>query len=159
MNSKRSTRQCAHIWSDNLQLPIQRILHILNGFYTCSQSKISLLSPRMIGLKLAFTYMARGDFSCFLRSNSIQRSIFGVNYSRDPTTRDAEFGCGFGFQKQMVRKYQARLCWILLRVKTYNLLMQHYLSIRAKPTSDIIVNVFGNIINLSGKNYIVFGTH
>ena len=37
--------------------------------------------------------------------------------------------------------------------------MQHYLSIRAKPLSDIIVDIFGNIINLSGKNYIVFGTH
>merc|ERR1712240_812208 len=101
----------------------------------------------------------RRDFSCFLRSNSTQISIFGVNYSRDPTTRDAEFGCGFGFQKQMVRKYQARLCRVLLRVKTYNLLVQYYLSIRAKPISDIIVNVFGNIINLSGKVYIVFGTH
>ena len=103
--------------------------------------------------------MARGDFSCFLRSNSTQILIFGVNYSRDPNKRDAEFGCGFGFKKQMVRKYQVRLCRVLLRVKTYNLLVQHYLSIRAKPLSDIIVNVFGNIINLSGKNYIVFGTH
>ena len=65
----------------------------------------------------------------------------------------------FGFQTQMVKKNQARLCKILLVVKTYNLLMQHYLSIRAKPISDIIVSVFGNIINLSGKNYIVFGTH
>ena len=79
-----------------------------NGFYTCSQSKISLLSPRMIGLKLAFTgcscrwlpYMAQGDFSCFLRSNSTQILIFGVNYLRDPTTRGEEFGCGFGFQKK-----------------------------------------------------------
>ena len=65
----------------------------------------------------------------------------------------------FQFQTHMVKKYQARLCKILIVVKTYNLLMQHYLSIRAKPLSDIIVNVFGNIINLSGKNYIVFGTH
>ena len=103
--------------------------------------------------------MARGDFSCFLRSNSTQILIFGVNYLRDPTTRGEEFGCGIGFQKKMVRKYQARLCRILLCIKTYDLLMQHYLSIRAKPLSDIIVNVFGNIINLSGKNYIVFGTH
>ena len=55
----------------------------------------------------------------------------------------------------MVRKYQARLCRILLRVKTYNLLVQHYLSIRAKPISDIIVDVLGNIIDLSGKNFIV----
>ena len=65
----------------------------------------------------------------------------------------------FEFQTQIVKKYQARLCKILLVVKTYNLLMQHYLSIRAKPISGIIVDVFGNIINLSGKNYIVFGTH
>ena len=65
----------------------------------------------------------------------------------------------FEFQTQMVKKYQARLCKILIVVKTYNLLRQHYFSIRAKPISDIIVNVFGNIINLSGKNYIVFGTH
>ena len=59
----------------------------------------------------------------------------------------------------MVKNYQARLCKILLVVTTYNLLMQQYLSIRAKPLSDIIVDIFGNIINLSGKNYIVFGTH
>ena len=104
----RAIDAATHIWSDNLQLPIQRILHISNGFYTCSQSKISLLRPLMIGLKLTFTgcsgrwlpYMARGDFSCFLRSNSTQILIFGVNYSRDPTTRGEEFGCGFGFQKK-----------------------------------------------------------
>ena len=65
----------------------------------------------------------------------------------------------FGFQTQMVKNYQAKLCKILLVVKTYNLLMQHYFIIRAKPLSDIIVEVFGNIIYLSGKNYIVFGTH
>ena len=59
----------------------------------------------------------------------------------------------------MLKKYQAILCKILLVVKTYNLLMQHYLSIRAKPISDIIVDVFGNIVDLSGKKYIVFGTH
>ena len=65
----------------------------------------------------------------------------------------------FGFQTQMVKKYQARLCKILLVVKTYNLLMQHYLSIKAKPILDIIVDLLGNIINFSGKNYINFGTH
>ena len=55
----------------------------------------------------------------------------------------------FGFQTQMVKNYQAKLCKILLDVKTYNLLMQHYWSIRAKPISDIIVDVLGDIMNLS----------
>ena len=66
---------------------------------------------------------------------------------------------GLDFKLKWWKKYQARLCKIPLVVKTYNLLRQHYLSIRAKPISDNIVDVFGNIIHLSGKNYIVFGTH
>ena len=66
---------------------------------------------------------------------------------------------GLDFKLKWWKKYQAILCKIPLVVKTYNLLRQHYLSIRAKPISDIIVDVFGNIIHLSGKNYIVFGTH
>ena len=66
---------------------------------------------------------------------------------------------GLDFKLKWWKKYQARLCKILLVVKTYNLLMQHYFIIRAKPLSDIIVEVFGNIIYLSGKNYVVFGTH
>ena len=90
-HAERSTRQRASGQiTSNFQFRESCIYQ--TDFTLALSQKITLLRPLMIGLKLTFTgcssrwlpYMARGDFSCFLRSNSTQILIFGVNYSRDP---------------------------------------------------------------------------